>query len=96
MSTTVPDGRGLMPSDRRPDIPGGPQLAADVLDRGLALHPDREALVGRHGRFTWREADVEANRVAHALVALGVQAGDRVVVSGVQKLADGAPIAPQA
>jgi len=75
------DTGGLVRSERRPDIPGGPQLAARVLDTGLATHPDREALVGRHGRFTWQEADAAANRAAHALTGLGVRAGDRVAMA---------------
>jgi acyl-CoA synthetase (AMP-forming)/AMP-acid ligase II len=81
VSVATPDTRGLVVPDRRPEIPGGPQLAARVLDVGLGTHPDREALVGRHGRFTWREADTEANRVAHALTDLGVTPGDRVATA---------------
>ncbi|HEU5301497.1 MAG TPA: AMP-binding protein [Acidimicrobiia bacterium] len=64
-----------------PTIPGGPASAAAVLDAGLERHPAREALVGRHGRFTWAELDAEANRAAHALVALGVAPGDRVAMA---------------
>ena len=64
-----------------PSIPGGPPSAAAVLDAGLAAHPDREALVGRHGRFTWTELDAEANRAAHALASLGVGPGDRVAMA---------------
>jgi long-chain acyl-CoA synthetase len=52
-----------------------------VLSAGLTQHPDREALVGRHGRFTWAELDAEANRAAHALASLGVGTGDRVAMS---------------
>ncbi|MCJ7672961.1 MAG: AMP-binding protein, partial [Acidimicrobiia bacterium] len=69
------------PTPAGPAIPGGPASAAAVLDAGLATHPDREALVGRHGRFTWAELDAEANRAAHALASLGVGAGDRVAMS---------------
>jgi len=69
------------PTPAGPAIPGGPASAAAVLDAGLAEHPDREALVGRHGRFTWAELDAEANRAAHALASLGVGAGDRVAMS---------------
>ena len=40
--------------------------------------PDRLALVGRHGRYSYRALDREANRAAHALRELGIAAGDRV------------------
>ena len=69
------------PTSAGPAIPGGPASAAAVLDAGLKAHPDREALVGRHGRFTWTELDAEANRAAHALTSLGVGPGDRVAMS---------------
>jgi acyl-CoA synthetase (AMP-forming)/AMP-acid ligase II len=68
-------------SHRRPAIPGGPAGVADVLERGLAHHATREALVGRHGRYTWEALDAEANRAAAALSELGVVAGDRVAVA---------------
>jgi len=69
------------PSPAGPTIPGGPASAAGVLDAGLAEHPDREALVGRHRRFTWTELDAEANRAAQALASLGVGPGDRVAMA---------------
>jgi len=67
---------GLALSETRPAIPGGgPQRVADVLDAG---EPDREALVGRSGRYTYAELDAAADRAAHALGSLGVAPGDRV------------------
>jgi len=81
VSSPTPDAPGLVAPERRPAIPGGPQLAARVLDRGLDAHPDREALVGRHGRYSWRELDADANRAAHALTELGVSPGDRVATA---------------
>ena len=69
---------GLREPDRRPEIPGGPQSVADVLDRALAEAPDREALVGRSGRYSARELDRAANRAANALRELGIREGDRV------------------
>lgn len=68
-------------TDHQPTIPGGPPTAAEVLDRGLAERPDYTALVGRHGRYSWRELDVEVNRAAHALRKLGVEPGHRVAVA---------------
>ena len=68
-----------MPGDARPLIPGdGPQTVAAVLDRALARTPEREALVGRAGRFSYAELDRAANRAARELAALGVGQGDRV------------------
>src|SRR3954451_7166999 len=50
------------------------------LERTVAAHPDREALVefasGR--RWTWAEFDADVNRVARGLVAAGITKGDRV------------------
>jgi long-chain acyl-CoA synthetase len=62
-------------------IPGGPSSAATVLDAGLVIHPEREALVGHHGRFTWAELDSAATRAARALESLGVGSGDRVAMA---------------
>ncbi len=50
------------------------------LERTVAAHPDREALVevatGR--RWTWAELDAGVDRVAKGLMAAGVEVGDRV------------------
>ena len=70
---------GLLPAPGLPEIPGGgPQSVAEVLDRVLAQDPDREALVGRHGRMSYAELDAAANRAAAALAELGVRPADRV------------------
>lgn len=73
--------RGLQPPRSRPAIPNGPESVAALLDRALREAPDREALVDRHGRYTYRELDILANRAAHALRKLGVRPYDRVAVS---------------
>ena len=68
-----------MPSAAHPLIPGdGPQTVADVLERGVARTPEREALVGRSGRFSYAELDRQVNRAARELALLGVGQGDRV------------------
>ena len=46
--------------------------------------PDAVALIGRDVRLTYRELDQRANRLAHHLVACGVEAGSLVGVSGVR------------
>src|SRR5262247_4155459 len=69
---------GLNAPTSRPEIRGRPQTVAEVLDPVLERDPERLALVGRHGRYSFRELDREANRAAHALRELGIAAGDRV------------------
>ena len=49
-----------------------------VLDRRVSSTPDRLALVGGSGRFSYGELDRAANRAANALAALGVTRGERV------------------
>jgi fatty-acyl-CoA synthase len=50
------------------------------LERTVAAHPDRDALVVRHQdvRMTWRELDAAVDRVARGLMAMGLEAGDRL------------------
>ncbi|MBW2230775.1 MAG: AMP-binding protein [Deltaproteobacteria bacterium] len=73
--------KGLIISERRPTIPGGgAQSVAELLDATVAEHPDRLALVGRHGRLTYAELDRAVNRAAGALALLGIGTTDRVAV----------------
>jgi len=72
---------GLIESGIRPEIPGAPQTIAEVLSRVTQADPGREALVGRHGRYTYAELDRAADRAACALSALGVTPGVRVAAS---------------
>src|SRR3989442_1459695 len=50
------------------------------LERTVAAHPDREAFVScQEGlRMTYAQFDAEVDRVARALMAAGLRAGDRV------------------
>ena len=50
------------------------------LDRILVQHGDRDALVSRHQgtRFTYRALDEQVRQLARALLAMGLQKGDRV------------------
>jgi long-chain acyl-CoA synthetase len=58
----------------------GNETLADVLRPGLELSPDRVAIYFEDRQITYRQIDDQANRIAAALVDLGVQKGDRVVV----------------
>jgi len=51
-----------------------------LLQRVAAEHPDREALVSRHQgiRLTYAELDAQSDRLARALIAAGLDVGDRV------------------
>lgn len=72
------EAHGLAPLSAAPEIPGGPQTVAAVLDHGLSRNPDVIALVGRHGRLSYAELDREVDRTACALAGMGVGAWDRV------------------
>jgi len=57
----------------------------EMLSRNARMYPDDCALVelkpGRNYRreITWRQMDEEANRVANALIEMGVKKGDRII-----------------
>lgn len=56
------------------------QTLGDVFDEVVERWPHREAVVSRHEgrRYTYRELQLETNRLASALLNLGLTAGDRV------------------
>jgi len=56
------------------------QCIGDAFDTTVARFPDREALVVRHQalRYTWRQLADAVDQHARALMALGVQPGDRI------------------
>ena len=62
-------------------IPGGWRDVASALDRSIREKPDAEALIGRYGRYSFRELDAAIDAAAAALAALGVASGDRVAAS---------------
>ena len=79
MSAIDLEAHGLVPPASRPEIPGGgPQTVAALLDATTAQDPEREALVGRHGRYSYGELDAAVRRAASTLAELGVAPGDRV------------------
>jgi fatty-acyl-CoA synthase len=62
------------------DVPLLGLTIGDLFDRTVARHPDHEALVSRHQglRYTYRQLQAEVDRCARALIALGVEKGQRV------------------
>jgi amino acid adenylation domain-containing protein len=54
----------------------------DYLLHSARRLPDKVALAGKQGRFTYSELDAQSNALAHALVKRGVKRGDRVIVFG--------------
>jgi fatty-acyl-CoA synthase len=56
------------------------ETIGDALDRTVAAHGDRTALIVRHQgvRWTWRELAQRADAIAAGLLALGLDRGDRV------------------
>ncbi|MGE8060028.1 fatty acid CoA ligase family protein [Pseudomonas sp. NPDC089547] len=56
------------------------QCIGDAFDTTVARFPDREALVVRHQalRYTWQQLAEAVDQHARALMALGVQPGDRL------------------
>jgi len=50
------------------------------LARGARCWPERPAILFRDRAVTYRELELRSNRLAHALLALGLQRGDRVAV----------------
>ncbi len=57
-----------------------PLLVNDFLRRAAKLYPNKVAIVDGERRFTYRQFQERANRMAHALLALGVGKGDRVCI----------------
>lgn len=62
------------------DCPLLDQTLGQAFDLTAAAHPHREALVVRHQglRYTWRELAETVDQHARALMALGVEAGERI------------------
>ena len=73
---------------RRADERWNRMVVGDVFERLTWSVPDKVAIVGWAGayaseefhRLTYRQADAAANRVAHALLAEGLEQGDRVLL----------------
>lgn len=52
----------------------------DMFDKTTDLYPDKEALVDEKNRLTFAQLRSEADRLAIALMNLGIQKGDRVLL----------------
>jgi fatty-acyl-CoA synthase len=57
-----------------------PLLIDDFLRRSAQIYPEKLAVVDGEQRFTYRQLQARVNRLAHALVRLGVRQGDRVCI----------------
>ncbi|MEQ8959165.1 MAG: AMP-binding protein [Coleofasciculus sp. C2-GNP5-27] len=55
-------------------------LVQEFLESSADRLPDKVALIGDGQRLTYPEVEAQANRLAHALLAQGLQQGDRVVL----------------
>ncbi len=55
-------------------------LVNHFLEKSAVLYPEKVALITRKGRYSYREINEMANRIAHALIAGGLQKGDRAAV----------------
>jgi amino acid adenylation domain-containing protein len=55
-------------------------LVQDFLHDSAVRFPDKIALICRDQRLTYAQVEARANQLAHALIARGVQRGDRVAI----------------
>jgi fatty-acyl-CoA synthase len=57
-----------------------PMLLGDLIQRNQKLYPNNTACIFEGRNFTWTELDERVNRLANALLSLGVKRADRVVI----------------
>lgn len=55
-------------------------LVSNFLEESAIKYPDKTALVTNEGRFTYAEIDEMANKTANALLAEGLEKGDRAAI----------------
>jgi acyl-CoA synthetase (AMP-forming)/AMP-acid ligase II len=55
-------------------------LLGDLIRRNRTLFPDKPAFIFEGKRFSWAEADERINRLANALLGLGLKRGDHVAI----------------
>ncbi len=72
-----------MPNNRESDLSSGdqqPQTIPEALARAAERYPDDEALVDGVTRLSFRDLAARADHMARALVASGIERGDRVAL----------------
>src|SRR4029078_7927791 len=57
-----------------------PLLINDFLRRAARLYPEKTAVVDGPRRFSYARFQERANQLSHALLALGIEKGDRVCI----------------
>ncbi len=55
-------------------------LIYNFLEESAKKYPDKIALVTKEGRYSYREIDEMANKIANALLSEGLEKGDRVMI----------------
>lgn len=55
-------------------------LVNNFLEESARRYPDKIALITSYGRYTYREIDEMANKIAHSLLAEGLAKGERVAI----------------
>ena len=52
----------------------------DIIRQTAARYPDKIGLVHGDRQYSWQEVNNRVNRLAHGLLGLGLQKGDRVAI----------------
>jgi len=52
----------------------------DFFDRGVLMEPDRAAFIDENGAITYRDAQIQTNQIANALLSEGIEPGDVVAI----------------
>ena len=69
---------GKTPSFPRPDTRMKPAMLQQLFERSADTTPEHIAVICEGKEYSYRELENYANRIAHHLLAEGVQAGDRI------------------
>jgi len=55
-------------------------LVNNFLENSARMYPDKTALITPEGRFTYREVESLSNKIAHSLLAEGLEKGERIAI----------------
>jgi acyl-CoA synthetase (AMP-forming)/AMP-acid ligase II len=55
-------------------------LLGELIARNARKFPDKEAVIFGETRLTWREFNARINRLAHALMDMGIEKGEKVAI----------------